>query len=70
MPKENVRDTLPRNYEKVADLPAGTNYLELERGPHPGRMAWLPVAVMGDIALTPLYIIGLPIWIIFGHHPM
>ena len=70
MPKENVRDTLPRNYEKVADLPAGTNYLDLERGPHPGRMAWLPVAVMGDIALTPLYIIGLPIWIIFGHHPM
>ena len=68
MLKEDVRDKLPRDYEKVADLPAGTNYLELQRGPHPGRMAWLPVAVLGDIALIPAYIIGGAIWIISGAH--
>ena len=69
-PKANVRDHLPRDYEKVAELPAGAKDLELQRGPYKGRMAWLPVAVLGDIALLPAYIIGVPILIIFGHHPM
>jgi hypothetical protein len=66
--KARVRDSLPRDYEKVADLPTGTHYLELDCGPHTGRMALVPLAVIGDIALIPVYFIGAAIWVISGAH--
>lgn len=51
------RDKLPRDYEKLADLPDGTEMLYHYRHPHAWRKVLTPLTLAVDIATSPIQLI-------------
>lgn len=66
--KAKLRDKLPGDYEKVADLPDGATKLNLQRGPYKGWMALAPVTVAADVATSPIQILFVTVLLLSGAH--